>query len=181
MTDPFNVPPFSTPPVRILYFGSRTWLDAKPGDTFDAACAWQRRGYLFRGPLSRIMQAQLEQDIAAHPEGITLIEGEQVGADIMARQLVDGNPGISVDPYPIDTRVDGPWPWAPNRRNARMDRDGRPQKARCFASGDIGTPISTGSADMLAILRKRGVPVIIHRENGVQPEAQMGLFDRVRP
>lgn len=153
--------------ARILYFGSRTWIDVRPGVTLHEARAAQRGGYLYRGRLARIMHEQIEADALAHPEGVTIIEGEADGADLMARMLADG-PGFTIERYPVDTAIDGPWPAAGHRRNARMAREGKPTHARGFISGKRGTPLSRGSASMLEILRRMRVPTIVHREDGVE-------------
>lgn len=156
-------------PTRLLYFGSRDWIDVPGGWTLDVMQGRQRgEGYLYRGPRSRVMAAQLTADAQAHPEGVVLIEGEAVGADVMARLLVAGWHGFTVEPYPVDTAIDGPWPAAGHRRNARMHRDGKPDGARSFITGNLGTPLSRGSAGMLDILRRAGVPTIVHRDDGVE-------------
>ncbi len=62
-----------------------------------------------------------------------------------------------VAPFPVNHRLDGPWPGAGPRRNARMLRIGRPTHAAAFprADGHIGN----GTADMLAQLRVARVPI----------------------
>ena len=156
-------------PTRLLYFGSRDWIDVQPGDTLADAQRRQRQGYLYRGPRSRIMLGRLVADSVAHADGVVLIEGEAVGADMMARMLAsDGWSGFTVEPYPVDTAQDGPWPGAGPRRNARMLCLGRPVAARGFITGNRGSPLSRGSAGMLDILRRAGVPTIVHRDDGIE-------------
>lgn len=71
---------------------------------------------------------------------------------------------------PVDTSLDGPWPAAGHRRNARMDATHRPSIGAAFISGAVGSPLSSGSAGMVRILRARAVPVVVVREDGVEPD-----------
>ena len=83
-----------------------------------------------------------------------LIEGEcptAVNADKLARDWAESR-GVPVDPCPVDHDLDGPWPGAGPRRNARMHREKRPTHAVAFPGG-------TGTAGMVAILKAAGVPV----------------------
>ena len=51
---------------------------------------------------------------------------------------------------------------------ADLDRDGRPDRAIGFISGKVGSPLSRGSAGMLAICKRAGTPVAVYREDGVE-------------
>lgn len=111
-----------------------------------------------------------------------VIEGESPagGADRLARIGAESL-GIHVDPCPHDPRVDGPAPGGLFARNARMRREKRPHVGACFGSGKVGEPLSSGSADMLAICERglwkgRGkakelvappIPVVVYREDGI--------------
>ena len=157
-------------PTRILYCGSRGWIDVRPGLSLLQAKRDLRRGILYRGPRARIMAAQIEADATAHPGGLIIVEGEGDGADVMSR-VIGAGPGVAIDPYPVDTAIDGPWPAAGHRRNARQARDGRPEAGRAFAVGDVGTPLSKGTAGMVAILRRMRLLVIVHRDNGIEVQS----------
>lgn len=60
--------------------------------------------------------------------------------------------GISTEPYPVRIAVDGPWPAAGPRRNARMLAASKPDAGVIFPGG-------TGTADMEGRLREAGIPV----------------------
>jgi hypothetical protein len=129
--------------VRVLLFGSRTFLDP--------------------APIGRLLDA-------ARPD--LVIEGESPGggADILAREQAEAR-GIVVLPCPVDHALDGPWPAAGHRRNERMFRL-RPTHAAGFISGKVGTPFSRGSAGMARIC-ERGlpgfppIPLVIYRDDGI--------------
>ena len=102
---------------------------------------------------------------------IVVVNGKADGADDMA-DFIAGELGQERDRYPVTAEE---WqrigPAAGHRRNERMDREGRPVEARSFISKLRGDPLSKGSAGMLAILRRRGCPVVLHREDGIEPPA----------
>lgn len=92
---------------------------------------------------------------------------------------------------PVDHALDGPWPAAGHRRNARMYRVWKPSLAAGFITGKVGSPLSSGSEGMaricLAGLRDGGAsihanrareiappcPVVIYRDDGVEPYADL--------
>lgn len=55
------------------------------------------------------------------------------GADVLAGWLAAGV-GAACDVYPVDHRLDGPWPGAGPRRNARMFRESRPDRGLAFGA-----------------------------------------------
>lgn len=83
---------------------------------------------------------------------------------------------------PVSPGMDGPWPAAGHRRNARMYQTHKPTLAVGFISGKVGMPMSSGSAGMLKICREgihskdRRVmyaapcPVVVYRDDGVEPD-----------
>jgi hypothetical protein len=154
--------------TRILYFGSRDWIDVPDGWTLaDAHQVTRSRGTVLReGVRYKAIWARMDRDIADFGAAL-VVEGEADGADILAR-LVAREHEQGVEAYPVNHAVDGPWPWAGPRRNARMCREGRPTAARGFVTGVRGTPLSRGSAGMLDILRRAGVPTIVHRDDGIE-------------
>lgn len=157
-----------TEATRLIYFGSREWVDVPEGWTLRQTHTHIReRGALpLWGRRARVVLVQMRADVARFGRIID-VEGEADGGDIVSRVVATWL-GQAHDPYPVNTAIDGPWPAAGHRRNARMDRDGRPVEGRAFIVGDVGTPFSRGSAGMVEILRIRGVPVIIHRDNGIE-------------
>ena len=144
--------------TRLLVFGSRSWSTTPKGKrpTADES---------YKADFERILLWNvLDTD---GPAPTVIIEGEAIGADQCARRWAKAR-GVPVMPFPVDNATDGPWPAAGHRRNARMHRDGRPDRAIGFISGKVGSPLSRGSAGMLAICRRAGTPVIVYREDGVE-------------
>lgn len=76
------------------------------------------------------------------------------GADRLAHDWAYLRGHVLVFPVPVDRNLDGEWPAAGIRRNARMLRISRPTAAVAFPGG-------RGTADMVARLREAGVPVWI--------------------
>ena len=60
--------------------------------------------------------------------------------------------GLPREPYPVDTKLDGDWPQAGVRRNARMLRLSRPTLV-------LALPGGRGTADMMRRARAAGVSV----------------------
>lgn len=98
-----------------------------------------------------------------------VIEGESPsgGADRLAR-LAGESLGIPVDPCPVDTAIDGPWPAAGHRRNERMHRTKRPDVGAGWISGKGGSPMSSGSDGMRRICERAGTPLVVYREDGFE-------------
>lgn len=95
------------------------------------------------------------------------VGGCQVSADMLIDLAADCF-GLTREPYPVDHALDGPWPKAGPRRNARMLRVGRP--ARGLAFGALwkppvrvlvrGTPFKkTGTGDMVSLMLAARLPV----------------------
>ena len=95
--------------MRILVCGSREW----PGTWEDIELPDDDNVTVIHGAYSRI------------------IGGVQVSVDMLADFVARGL-GHAVDPYPVDHAIDGPWPGAGPRRNARMLRDGKPDRGLAF-------------------------------------------------
>lgn len=142
--------------MRVLVFGSRSWSTTPKGQ---------------RPTADETNKADFERVLlwnTLDASGATVIvEGEAIGADRCARRWAKAR-GVPVMPFPVDNATDGPWPAAGHRRNARMHRDGRPDRAIGFISGKVGSPLSRGSAGMLAICKRAGTPVAVYREDGVE-------------
>lgn len=74
---------------------------------------------------------------------------------------------------PMDPAKDGPHGF--KNRNGRMHRTHRPSLAAGFISGRIGSPMTAGSAHMLGICLAAKTPVVVYRDNGVEPYANLGI------
>lgn len=154
--------------MRILYFGSRGWLDVPKGWTAAQVKREARgRGRLVRGPRRADIERALREDVRSFGE-VTIIEGEADGADITTRILAK-RMGMCVEPYPVTQQE---WQWhgksAGHNRNERMLRDGCPSMARGFVCGCLEEPLSAGSADMLRRLIAAGIRVVMQRDDGVR-------------
>jgi hypothetical protein len=113
--------------VRILVCGGRDYGDAKT--------------------LCRVLGAIFD------PQRDVLIHGRcKTGADQMAHEWAR-ECDLTVDPYPVDHELDGPWPAAGPRRNARMFRLSEPDLVVAF-------PGSRGTENMCEIAMNGGVPVL---------------------
>jgi len=128
-----------TPPLVVLCCGSRDW----PASERPTIRAW----------------------LARLPPGTVVIHGAARGADSLAASVAQ-ELGFAVRPYPADPALDGPWPAAGIRRNARM-LAAEPDVSRCFAFTDAiqrGTGASkrlTGTGDMIARCLAAGVVVTV--------------------
>jgi hypothetical protein len=121
-------------PLRLLVCGSRTWTDAA------------------------LLAEAVEQTVAEHGQdrpGVVLIEGDARGADRLAGALAKAR-GWELEVYPADWQRHGRA--AGMRRNARMLRQGRPE--RVIACTDDLTA-SRGTADMIRRAHGAGLPVLV--------------------
>lgn len=153
--------------MRILYFGSREWLDVPKGMTAEQVRAHARHWRLVLGPRREDIEKALRDDVRTFGE-VTVIEGEADGADITARVLAR-RMGLRVEPYPVSGAE---WRRLGKRagplRNERMLREGKPDMARGFIVGCLGEPMSNGSAGMLKQLLAAGVRTIVQRDDSVR-------------
>ncbi len=115
--------------MRILVCGSRDW----PGTWEDIAIHLPESGdvTIIHGACSR-RSTRVSFGRAFHNVQVSV----DMLADFAARGL-----GLNVEPYPVDHALDGPWPAAGPRRNARMLHDGAPTRAIAF--GAIWHPAKT--------------------------------------
>ena len=153
--------------TRVLYFGSREWLDVPKGWTAAQVKREAReRNRLVLGPRREDIERALQEDRQAFGD-IVIIEGEADGADITTRILAR-RMGISVEPYPVTKEEwDRLGKKAGHIRNERMLRTGI-NMARGFIVGCLGEDMSLGSADMLRQLLTSGAEVILRRDDGVK-------------
>jgi hypothetical protein len=81
-----------------------------------------------------------------------LIHGDARGADAMAAHAAE-RLGFTVKAFPVDVRIDGPWPAAGPRRTLRMLATGLPDALRVFrASGaSHGTDYCVRQANKMRI------------------------------
>ncbi len=102
------------------------------------------------------------------PRGTVIIHGAcsrrvddlEVSVDMLA-DLVADRCGFPREPYPVDHALDGPWPGAGPRRNARMLAEGRPDRGLAFGAlwrNDPGEWMRRG-----ARIRKTGTGDMVHR------------------
>jgi hypothetical protein len=130
-------------PLRLLVCGPRTWTDAT----------------LLAEAVDRVV-AEHGQDRA----GVVLIEGDARGADRLAGALAKAR-GWGLEVYPADWQRYGRA--AGMRRNARMLRQGRPE--RVIACTDDLTA-SRGTADMVHRAHAAGLPVLVVSHPPTPPE-----------
>lgn len=89
-----------------------------------------------------------------------LIEGEQRGADLMARAWAESR-GIPVDPYRAEWEKYRPKPGVRRKnpagaiRNREMARKGHPEYVLAF---HVNPSLSKGSADMVSVAARLGIP-----------------------
>ena len=123
--------PATTPPsFRLLVTGGRDFTDAA------------------------FVNARLDDVAAKHPR-ITIIHGAcytSVNADKLAGQWAHEH-GHRVEEYPVYHALDGAWPGAGPRRNARMLRSAWP------VHGVVAFPGGSGTEDMVKKARATGVKV----------------------
>lgn len=84
-----------------------------------------------------------------------LCQGMARGADKMARDWATMR-GVPVEDYPVDTRIDGPWPAAGIRRNIRMGTLFKPNGAVAFFGPNY---TGSGTMHMANWCKKNGVPI----------------------
>jgi hypothetical protein len=121
-------------PLRLLVCGSRTWTDAA------------------------LLAEAVEQTVAEHGQGragVVLIEGDARGADRLAGALAHAH-GWELEVYPADWQRHGRA--AGMRRNARMLRQGRPERVIACTDDLAG---SRGTADMVRRAHSVGLPVLV--------------------
>jgi hypothetical protein len=121
-------------PLRLLVCGSRTWTD-------DA-----------------LLAEALERVVTEHGQGragVVLIEGDARGADRLAGILAKAH-GWELEVYPADWQRHGRA--AGMRRNARMLRQGRPERVIACTDDLAG---SRGTADMVRRAHSVGLPVLV--------------------
>jgi hypothetical protein len=137
-------------PLRLLVCGSRTWTDAA------------------------LLAEAVEQTVAEHGQGragVVLIEGDARGADRLAGALAKAH-GWALEVYPADWQRHGRA--AGMLRNARMLRQGRPERVLAFTD-DLTA--SRGTADMVRRAHAAGIPVLVvshppvSAEGGDAPDA----------
>lgn len=142
--------------MRLLVFGS----SARRGAT----------GWTDPAPVRSLLET-LRPSAVGH--GASPSGGADALANSIAREL-----GVTVEPYPMDPEMDGSGGGgAFLRRNARMLATFRPQLGAGFVSGRVGQRVGTrgcylsnGSDDMARRCVAAEVPLLIVREDGVEPD-----------
>jgi hypothetical protein len=134
-------------PLRLLVCGSRHWTDRA------------------------LLVEVIDQVVAEHGRGrpgVVVIEGAARGADRLAGELARTR-GWQFEEYPADWQREGRA--AGPRRNARMLREGRPERVLAFTDN---LPASRGTAHMVRRACAAGLPVqVISHPSGeeVTPSA----------
>jgi hypothetical protein len=139
-------------PLRLLVCGSRHWSDA------------------------RLLAQVIDQIVTEHGRGrpgVVVIEGAARGADRLAGELARAR-GWQLEEYSADWRGEGRA--AGPRRNARMLREGRPERVIAFTDNLTTSP---GTTDMVQRARAAGVPVLLVGHQPEQAEAVMPLAPAV--
>lgn len=88
--------------------------------------------------------------------------GCRTGADQIAGRIARSL-GIEVVEYPVDEEVDGPWPAAGPRRNARMLELEQPDRVVAFSWWSPANPkgLTSGTADCCSRALTMGRPVVV--------------------
>lgn len=122
------------PDFRVIICGSRDWTDPEP------------------------IERMLRRLKAIHQERLVVVHGGARGADktaeAAARLL-----GIRVEGFPVDHKLDGPWPGAGPRRNARMLR-AKADLVVGFKDGLRKDLAKGGTENMLRISKAAGVTTV---------------------
>lgn len=164
--------------MRLLICGTRNW----PGTWEDVAVHLPDDGN--------------GVSVVIHGACSNVVGGVQVSVDMIADFIARGL-GVSVERYPVTHALDGPWPSAGPRRNARMLRDGKPDRGiaygplykRAAQRGTPGDPLActraqghkgrcgeasgglwkpTGTGGMVRIMLRAGLPVRWISEPGAE-------------
>jgi hypothetical protein len=145
-------------PLRLLVCGARDWTD--------------------RALLAEVIDRAVTEH-GRDGAGVLLIEGGARGADRLAVELARVR-GWRLEEYPADWRGEGRAAGPP--RNARMLREGRPERVLAFTD-DLAA--SRGTADLVRRARAAGLPVLVtgHPEHpeGVTPLAPAALSVKQLP
>jgi hypothetical protein len=142
---------------RLLVCGTRNW----PGSWEDIAVHLPDDGAdvtIIHGACSR------KEPRWVHGAAVNVEVSVDMLADFIARGL-----GWTVEPYPIDHSLDGPWPAAGPRRNARMLSKSKPDRGIAFGAlwkvepprtlRDGGHWKRTGTGGMVAMMLRAGLLV----------------------
>lgn len=138
--------------MRLLVCGSREW----PGTWEDIGGHFPENTdvTIIHGACSRVVMVR----------GMRVERSVDMLADFAAWGL-----GHGIERYPVDHAIDGPWPGAGPRRNARMLREGKPDAGLSFGalwrwvpptSAVLADPYKhTGTGGMVSLLLRAGLPV----------------------
>ena len=96
-------------------------------------------------------------DDAFHAEAVAHVLARGLSPDLARR-------------CPMDTSRDGFHRGRYMNRNARQYREHRPLLAVGGVTGKVGSPLSSGSANMLSVCLAGETPTLVLRDNGIEPD-----------
>lgn len=153
---------------RVLVCGSREW----PG-------TWEDIARHLPSPPAIVMHGACSR-LRQRPGSSRWVE---VSVDMLADHAAE-RLGLAIDSYPVDRAIDGPWPAAGPRRNARMMR-GKPDRGLAFGAlwkpdtrrdavyealiGEGPSWRGTGTGDMVRRMLDAGLPVRWIAAPGAEP------------
>lgn len=115
------------------------------------------------GPRDWVDQKPVEDVLRLFPKGTVVIHGGQTGIDNIAG-FAAKILGLTVRAYPVNHKLDGPWPGAGPRRNMRMLAEESPYEPD-GSHIDLGIgfkrqlELTSGTGNMLSLLRAGDIPV----------------------
>jgi len=105
--------------LKLLVCGSRDWTDS--------VCVAYHMGLVFGKETDRLVI----HGNCGNLNNKVRDRCVPIGADVISGWCATGV-GAACDVYPVDHALDGPWPGAGPRRNARMLRESRPDRGLAF-------------------------------------------------
>ncbi len=123
--------------MKILVCGTREWIEQRP----------------------------IEDVLRLLPKDALVIQGGARGADNIAGFVAKNVLGMKVRAYPVDNKLDGPWPAAGVRRNMRMLASENPHEGD-GTSVDFGLAftltqeLTRGTAHMVETMTLGEIPVV---------------------
>lgn len=117
---------------------------------------------LICGPRDWVDQKPIEDVMRLLPKDTVVVHGGQTGVDNISGYVAKIL-GLRVRSYPVNHKLDGPWPGAGPRRNLRMLNAESPFEDGSFV--DLGfafkcqEALTRGTGGMAAMMKQRNLPV----------------------